>query len=259
MIFKRYKLQSLLLYIGTLLFIILIAVARWNIHIKNNSPLGVWPFLFLILAILSASALYITYLKDTNTKILENIIRQKVEEERTRILSEFNTQEEKNLNSEAIYKINDKVSQILPKGNFKNPDAFAKKLLTNLADELEVTQGIVYTLNPDGNSFGFLTGYALTNKEPVADFKLGENLNGQVAASQEIMVVKDIPDDYLSVESGLGKSKPRNLIIMPIIHDNKTIGILEITTFLDITNNIQELLTELGKQASEKMTQLNVS
>jgi putative methionine-R-sulfoxide reductase with GAF domain len=237
----------------------LIAASLWNIHLKNNSSLSVWLLIFLILAILSASALYITYLKATNNKIFENIIHQKVEEERARILSEFNTQEEKNLSTEAIIKIDEKISQILPKGNFKNLDSYAKKLLANLADELEVTQGILYAVNSDSDSFSFLAGYALTNTEPVAGFKLGENLNGQVAASQEIMIVKDIPDDYLSVESGLGKSKPRNLIIMPFIHKNKTVGILEITTFLDITDNIKELLNELGSQASEKMIQLQMA
>jgi transcriptional regulator with GAF, ATPase, and Fis domain len=257
--FNRYKLQSLALYIGSLLCIVLLASAFWSIYLKTNDSNIFWPLTFFILSIFLVSALYTTYLKATNGKILENIIHQKIEEERSKILTEFSKQESKEQETENVLEINEKINQILPKGSFKNLDSYAKKLINNLADELAITQGIIYTLNQDNNSFSFLAGYALTNSDPVPDFTIGENLNGQVAASQEIMIVKDIPDDYLSVESGLGKSKPRNLIIMPFIHKNKTIGILEITTFLDLTNSVKELLNKIGSQASEKMTQLQMA
>jgi len=257
--FKSYKSQSLSLYIGAIIFIVLLARAFWNIFIKTNNSAIFWPLTFFILAIFSVSALYTTYLKATNKKILENIVHQKVEEERAKILADFSKQENREQETENATEIDEKISQILPKGSFKNLDSYAKKLLNNLADEMAITQGIIYNLNPDNKSFGLLTGYALTNTEPIPDFQIGENLNGQVAASQEIMIVKDIPEDYLSVESGLGKSKARNLIIAPFVQNEKTIAILEFTTFQEITNSVSKILSQLAAQASEKMIQLKMS
>jgi putative methionine-R-sulfoxide reductase with GAF domain len=259
MMFKSYKSQSLILYIGSLLCIVLLARAFWNIYLKLSDSNIFWPLIFFILSIFLVSALYTTYLKATNGKILENIIDQKIEEERSKILSEFSKQETKEQETDNVTEINEKIKQILPKGSFKNLDSYAKKLLNNMSDELVLTQGIIYMANSENNTFSFLTGYALTNTEPIADFQIGENLNGQVAASQEIMIVKDIPDDYLSVESGLGKSKPRNLIIAPFIYDKKTIAIIEFTTFQEITNSVSKILSQLTSEASEKMLQLKMS
>jgi hypothetical protein len=261
MMFKSYKTQSLLLYIGTLLLIVLLAMALWNahFHLKPEYSISFWSLIIFVLSIFSVSALYTTHLKATNKKILENIIHQKIEEERSKILSEFSKQETKEQETDNVTEINERIKQILPKGSFKNLDSYAKKLLNNMADELALTQGIIYMANSENNTFSFLTGYALTNTEPLADFQIGENLNGQVAASQEIMIVKDIPDDYLSVESGLGKSKPRNLVIAPFIYDQKTIAIIEFTTFQEITNSVSKILSQLTSQASEKILQLKMS
>jgi hypothetical protein len=263
MMFNRSKLQSLTLYIGTLLFIVLLAEKFWNIYLHRNDPnvlISFWPpLVFFILAIICASGLYTNYLKASSPKILENTINQKIEEERAKILSEFSKLENKEVETENVEEINLKINQILPKGSFKNIDSYAKKLLTNLSDEFAITQGIIYTANKDKKSFSFMAGYALTNKEPIPDFQSGENLNGQVAASKEIMIVKDIPDDYLSIESGLGKSLPRNLIIVPFVHNDNTIAILEFTTFQEISGSVVKILNELGHQASEKIIQFKMS
>lgn len=256
---KSYRTRSILLYIGTLLSIILTAISLWNINLKYNKSLIFLSLLLLLFAVILVSWLYLTYLKSSDKNLLENIIRQKVEEERTKIFSEFSKETEKDQELESAVETEKKIDQILPKGSFKNLDSYAKRLLSNLADEFEVTQGIFYAAKQDFSSFGYLTGYALTNTKNIHDFNLGENLNGQTAASQEIMVVKDIPDDYLSVESGLGKSKPRNLVIIPFINQDKTFAVLELTTFQNITSSTLRILNDIAGKASEKMVQLNMA
>jgi transcriptional regulator with GAF, ATPase, and Fis domain len=232
------------------------AVYLWNANLKSIATVGVWSFILLFTILITVSSSYVIFLKTTNKKSHENFINQQVEEERTKILAEFNKQEEQKESSDNSLEQIEKINQILPKGNFKNLDTYAKKLLVNLADELEVTQGIIYLSNPEKNSFSFLAGYALTNIEPIPDFQIGENLCGQVAASKEIMIVNNIPEDYFRVESGLGKSQPRNLIIMPILSNGLTIGILEVSLFHEITNLIKDIISKVSDQASEKMVQI---
>jgi hypothetical protein len=70
------------------------------------------------------------------------------------------------------------------------------------------------------------------------------------------MVIHDIPDEYMLIESGLGKSKPVHLIIVPVLNENESIAILEVATFKSNTEYISGLLNKLMVQVSEKLVQM---
>ena len=144
----------------------------------------------------------------------------------------------------------------MPKGNIKNAAGYAEKLLKGLSDELQVSIGIAYLAK--GKKYAYLAGFALTGDTP-PDFKEGENLNGQAALSKEILIAENIPEDYFNIESGLGKSKPKTLIIVPLLHKNKTVAILEIATFIESDDKIINILNKVSTQAAEKLVQLQKS
>jgi hypothetical protein len=251
--FQQHKKQALALFIATLLFILLMAASFWNYSIKSK-PLGVWPLLFFLLAIITSSVFYILYLKVTDSKQVELLVNDKVAEERTRMLRELDKKEE--VKADDGLQLDEKAVAIVPVGNFKTAESFAKKLLANLATEIQVVIGMVYLLKGKGNTYSFLTGYALPTDAIPSDFKSGENLNGQVAMNREMTILRNLPEEYFSIESGLGKSKPRNIIIAPVVNNNKTIAIIEIATFIEIDTNTELLINKICSLAAEKMAQL---
>jgi hypothetical protein len=251
---KQHRKQALYLFIATLIFMLLMATAFWNYSIRAKVDLEFWPLLFFLLAIISSSIFYIIYLRDTNPQLIESMIHGKVAEERTRVLREMDKKEE--VKSDDNLQIDEKVNAIVPKGNFKTAESFAKKLLANLATELQIVIGIVYTTTNKGNTFSFLTGYALTSDTIPPDFKVGENLNGQAAANKEITILRNLPEEYFTVESGLGKSKPRNIIIAPVVNNNKTIAIFEFATFIEIDTITEQIIIKVCSLAADKMAQL---
>jgi hypothetical protein len=170
-------------------------------------------FVFLLLSLIAVSLFYIIFRKATDPGTIENLIGEKVSEERKRILSEINKKEE--VKEDKGIEIEKKVADIIPKGNFKSAESFARKLLSNLASEMQMVMGIIYTVKNKNNSYTFLTGYALPSEQIPPDFKSGENLNGQAAASKEIMILRNLPENTLQLNR-VSKSKPRNLIIAPL-------------------------------------------
>lgn len=48
---------------------------------------------------------------------------------------------------------------------------------------------------------------------------------------QKVIHLKNIPDSYLSVTSGLGEANPRSLLIVPMQYENQIYGVLEFATF----------------------------
>lgn len=250
------KIQSLVLFIVNLLTIILLTTIFWNSLIKANANVSAWAIVVLTIALVSNCLFYILYLRETNLEKINEIIDQKVEKERLILLAEFAKEE---VVEEIKIDLDEVLGRLIPKGNFKNINSFTNKLLQNLAHEIKMSQGIFYIFEKEQEVFKFSSGYAVNNEERITDFKIGENLNGQAAFSKEIMIINDIPENYITIESGLGKGKPNNLIIFPVIAEDVCIAVFEIATFKTNTTHIKDLLSKLTIPVSEKLLQMQKS
>jgi hypothetical protein len=248
MLINQHRKLALVLFIATILFMLLTVISLWNCSLKT----GV--FIFFLLAITSSSVFYIIYLRASNPKQIESALQQKIADERTRMLSEMNKKEE--VSSDDTQHDDLKAVEILPKGNFKTLESYSKKLLLNMVSEFQIVIGIVYSANSKGNSFSFLTGYGLPNNSVPADFKVGDGLNGQAASNQEVVVIRDLPEEYFDVESGLGSGKPRNIVLAPVVNNNKTIAFIEFATFIEIDSKTEEFIKKICSLAAEKAAQL---
>lgn len=253
--FKRYKIQTLLLFIATLIFIIMMAISFWNVS-KDKVSFGPWPLIFLILGIISTILFYLVYSKATNAKLIEEEISTQVNQARAQIIEELNMDKDTEEEVDKKQEIETVVNKIVPKGKFKTTDSLIKKLFSNLANEFQIVCGIYYSLNKQKKVFSMQVTYALQSDVTIPDFKSGENLNGQAAENKEIMIITDIPEDYFTIESGLGSAKPKNLIIVPFIGDKKTTAVLEFATFIEMPAIGSEILSRVVKLVEEKIKQL---
>nr|WP_194283072.1 HAMP domain-containing protein [Saccharothrix syringae] len=76
-------------------------------------------------------------------------------------------------------------------------------------------------------------------------FKRGEGLIGQVAVEKKTVLVTDVPPGYLQVTSGLGAAPPANLVILPIVFQGETLGVIELGSFGEFTEVHLDLLDQL--------------
>ncbi len=59
----------------------------------------------------------------------------------------------------------------------------------------------------------------------------GEGLIGAAWEEKQVVKLDDIPQDYLTITSGLGYTKPNKLVIVPIINNGQVFGVIEIASF----------------------------
>ncbi len=126
------------------------------------------------------------------------------------------------------------------------------KLLKNLASELEIMSGILYIRGK--NDFSAVATYALATSEEPYSFIEGEGLTGQAAANQQIMVLTHIPEEHREVYSGLGKSEPSYLAIVPLVFQEKTIAVLECSGFRYETHDIEAMFKVFARDLMAKIS-----
>lgn len=124
-------------------------------------------------------------------------------------------------------------------------------LLKNLARELEIMSGVFYVKKK--GQFEATSSYALASSTEPYSFKEGEGLTGQVARNQQIMVLIRLPEEHMEVYSGLGKSKPAYLAIVPLIYKNKTVAVVECSGYRHDPHDIENMFRICSRDMIEKL------
>ncbi len=92
-----------------------------------------------------------------------------------------------------------------------------------------------------------LTGnYAYDKQKNLRDtINIGEGFVGQAALEKETILITDVPEDYLRINSSIGDSYPRNLVVAPFVDDDNVCGVVEIGSFEEFSEDKLELLESL--------------
>ena len=131
----------------------------------------------------------------------------------------------------------------------------AESLLIKFAHEFATVQGVAYIRDKNKDSFSTVATYALYGK---ADgFVEGIGINGQTAINKKPKLITEIPENYITVISGLGSSSPANLLILPFVHSNKTVALIELAAFDKFPEYIFEIYSEINDSITRKFNDLN--
>ncbi len=65
---------------------------------------------------------------------------------------------------------------------------------------------------------------------------------GQAALERQSILISEAPDDYVRVQSSLGSSVPRNIVVIPFLHENALKGVVELGFLNELTDIQLEFL-----------------
>src|SRR5207249_863754 len=78
-------------------------------------------------------------------------------------------------------------------------------------------------------------------------FKLGESLIGQAALEKQRILLVDVPTGYMKVSSGLGESRPTNIVVLPILFEGKVKAVMELSSLERFNATHQAFLDQLAE------------
>ncbi|SNY99581.1 response regulator [Flagellimonas pacifica] len=190
--------------------------------------------------------LSLTEVNINSTTILTGVFRDLTEEIRQQEEIEKRTQEIEKQNW-----IKTAVSQVYEatKG-VQDIDALTAILSGVISKLLQASIGTFY-LNQrlfisESDELKLYGSYAFKNTTGLSNsFKFGEGLIGQCALEGESIIITDIPEDYIEINSSAGKSKPKEITIIPIKHNKEIIGVMEFGTTTRFNSAQQEFIKEI--------------
>ncbi|MEY4548047.1 MAG: Sensory/regulatory protein RpfC [Pseudomonadota bacterium] len=122
--------------------------------------------------------------------------------------------------------------------------AIADKLASFLAGYLDAQLAALYYIETPGQLLR-VGSYALPASR--LEDRSPSGLTKQAFQERTLLVVRDVPDNYFEVSSGLGQGRPRHLLIAPLETDGICVGVLELAFFKPIAPHQIELLKRSGE------------
>jgi len=115
----------------------------------------------------------------------------------------------------------------------KSIQAIGQDALATLVEYLKCEAGLFYSA--DDNMLQLQAGYAIANRDNIpAELAFGETLIGQAAKTKDVIHLKDVPEHFLHISSGLGTANPKTILIVPLCADDVVEGVIEIASLRTI-------------------------
>ena len=113
-----------------------------------------------------------------------------------------------------------------------------RMLLTELAPLVQAQQGTIYHLTgADGDTqLRLLSSYAHGNDSPLTEtIRLGEGLVGQCAVEKKRILLTDVPPDFITISSSLGKASRVSVVVLPVLFEGEAKAVIELAAFHGFT------------------------
>ncbi len=121
-----------------------------------------------------------------------------------------------------------------------------RMLLSELAPLVNAQQGVIYqTESEDSNTMVLLSAYASSADGQLERVAIGEGLIGQCAREKRRMFIEDLPPNTLPVRSGLFEAVPRNVIVLPVLFEDRVKAVIELATLNEFTASHLAFLEQL--------------
>lgn len=138
------------------------------------------------------------------------------------------------------------ISEILRQSD----DDVYTELLRSIIKYVDANQGGIYLVSEDESEekfFDLVACFAYEKEKFLTKrVEIGQGLLGQAFMEKETVVLKEVPEDYISITSGLGDAPPTVIVIVPLLHEDKVTGVLEIALFHQLDDYQLDFLNKLS-------------
>lgn len=118
----------------------------------------------------------------------------------------------------------------------------AQDVINQLTTYMKAQIGALYLA--DDTQLNLVASYAFDHRKDNANVvKFGQGLVGQSAMEKKPIVFSQIPDDYIKINSALGNSAPKNIIVYPFQYVGRVKGVIEIGSANEFTDLDMQFLT----------------
>lgn len=135
--------------------------------------------------------------------------------------------------------------------NHDSIDDVGYAIISFLVTYLKANQAIFFQsdyTDPENPALTLRATYAFDRRKYIKKtVAMGDGLAGVCFFERKSMFLTEVPDDYITITSGLGEALPRNIFIVPVIAEDRVEGVIEIASFHILDTYQIEMVEQMAK------------
>jgi methyl-accepting chemotaxis protein/PAS domain-containing protein len=164
----------------------------------------------------------------------------------------------RNWTNEGIAKFNDLLRQ--SNNDIQN---LSYILIEHLIEYLGANLGGVFIVEGEtdrNKQIKLIASYAYDRKKyEIKSIEIGEGLIGNCYLEKKPIHLKKIPEDYIEIGSGFGKTTPKSLYISPLMIDQEVLGFIELASIEDFEDYKIDFINKLAENIAATFATVNLN
>jgi PAS domain S-box-containing protein len=144
-----------------------------------------------------------------------------------------------------------------------NINTLYDNIITFVVKYTKSNQGGLFLVNEETEEDHFLelvSCYAFERKKFITKrVELGQGLIGQCYHEGARIHLREIPEEYVTITSGLGGSNPTSLIVIPMRVNDKVYGVIELASFKEYQDFEIELVEKFAESIGASVSSIRIN
>lgn len=147
--------------------------------------------------------------------------------------------------------------------NHNSIDDMGYAIIRFLVNYLKANQAIFFQADysdPDNPVLNLHATYAFDRRKYIKkQVAMGDGLAGVCFFERQSIYLTEVPDNYITISSGLGEALPRNVFIVPILAEDRVEGVIEIASFHTLENYQTEMVELMAKSIGITLSGMRIN
>jgi len=136
-------------------------------------------------------------------------------------------------------------------------------VIRSIVKYIEANQGGMFLWNEEEKNdqfFELVSTFAWDRKKYITKrIEKGEGLVGACAMEKETILLTEVPEDYVAITSGLGSANPRCVLLVPLKHEEKILGVIELASFKLIEAHQMDFLEKIAESIASTISAVRIN
>jgi len=147
--------------------------------------------------------------------------------------------------------------------NSENFDELTYSTISELVKYIDAVQGGLFIINEDDDKQKYieLSGCYAYNRRRILEKRIeyGVGLVSRCILERETIYMTKVPQNYLTITSGLGEENPGTLLIVPLIFHEEVFGAIELASFKEFEDFKIQLIEQIAETIASAVSMVKIN